>query len=489
MRCRPFCLLILILAIRAPNNCCAQEDDTPEPYPSGQELKVRSDTALISRYEGPSVSQQSDISLNCLTDLQFHLYTLHTVPLGQSEEGITSQSIIYPDTVGLEISAQKGNFRILYGSLSLGGLENRLQNIWNKALLLPLSYAISAPRLKRSTSAVQKQDMAGYVTLLRGPRTMLYSCIHLEDPQNINTILGFQIYQIDEWTLDLESLLCSRMLPESHAETWFSSHPFVPERRQMLSAFGLKWEGPRASIAGDAAISWTEWEGLGWYYKGSFSFGPPAFRFSGGAESIQGNFRDSGGTAADNNSRGRLELSLKSRNFGSVILNMETMYANNDTGYPAYLEEIAGALAVSKGRLFRSWWLMPDKLKLETGYKESEATPYFGAMNLTFTEGGTKAGFEQTGSLSLRSGSPCLQPGVTALQTRYSLSIQGHLQMNRMTMQAETGWKKDYNESIYGNASIKVSYTQENLRISGSLDVPVYNNDSCKATISVVWQR
>lgn len=489
MRCRSFCLLILFLAARSPNNCCAQEDDTPEPYPCGQELKIRSDTALIFRSEGPSVSQQSDISLNCLTDLQVHLYTLHTVSIDQNKDGINPQSPFYPDTVGLEISAQKENFRILYGSLSLGSLENRLKNIWNKALSLTPSYTISAPRLNRSTSTAQKQDIAAFVTLFRAPRSMLYSYIHLEDMQNINTVLGFQIYQVDEWTLDLESLLCSRMLPENHAETWFSPHPFVPERRQILSAFNVKWKAPLIQAAGDAALSWTEWEGLGWYYKGAFSFGPPAFRFSGGAESVQGNFRDSGGTAADNNSRGRLELSVKSRNLGSFILNMETMYANNDKGYPTYLEKIAGTLAISKGRLFRSWWLIPNKLNLETGYKANEATAYFGAMHLTFAEGGTKAGFEQRGSFSLRSGSPFLQPGMASLQTRYSLSIQGHIQMNRMTMQAETGWKKEYNESIYGNASIKVSYTQENLRISAFLDVPVYNNDSCKATISVVWQR
>ncbi|WP_304226521.1 hypothetical protein [Gracilinema caldarium] len=371
----------------------------------------------------------------------------------------------------------------------MSGLENRLQDIWEKTLSLPASYAISSPQLYRSTSIDQKYDLAGWVTLYRFPRSMLYSMIHIEDMQYLNTALGYQIHQVDEWSLGLETLMSSRLLPETHTDTWFSSSPWVPVRQHMLYAFSINWKGPLFLAAGDTAISWTEWEGLGWYYKGAFSFGPPGFRFSGGAESIQGNFRDSGGTAEDNNSRGKLELSMKNRNLGSVILNMETMYANNDTGHPTYLEEIAGSLSVSKGRLFPSWWLIPNKLNLETGYKVNEATPYFGAIHLTFTEGGSKAGFEQTGSLSLRSGSPCLQPGAASLQTRYSLSVQGYIQMNRMTLQAETGWKKEYNESIYGNARIKVSYTQENLRISGSLDVPVYNNNSCKAAISVVWQR
>ncbi len=496
MRCRALRVLVLFMAILGHNTLSAQEYNPSEPYSSEPKLKVRSDTALISRTEGPALTQQSDIRFNIPADLQFHLYTLHRMQLGQltmmpgqNEDGITQTSPFFPTPLGLELSAQKGNFRLLYGSLSMNGLEARLTNVWGKAFSLPTSYTISNPQLQRSTSTVQKQDIAGYVTLYRGPQNILYSHIHIEDLGNLNTVFGFQIYQVDEWTLGLESLLSSRMLPETSADTWFSPNPLVPVRRHILSALSISWKGPAVRAAGDAALSWTEWEGLGWYYKGSFSFGPPTFRISGGVESIQGNFRDSSGEGAENNSRGRLELSSTNRNLGSLIVNTEAMYANNYNGYPYYPMHIASAFTVSKGRLFRAWWPIPSRLNLETAYRYNETGLYSGSIRVTFTEGGTKAGLEQTGSFSMRSASLLLQPGTASIQTLYALSIQGQLQFNHIMMQAETRWKKEYNDSFYGNAGFNLSYTQEALRISGSLDLPVYNTDSYKANISVTWQR
>jgi len=465
---------------------------------NGPALTFYSKTTVTPWADEPDLIQQTDISLSLPhTTLfiplpQLRLYTLHNSNLDAIVLG--TPEFFQSKALGLGIYASHGQYRFLYGALTLTGLEKRLQNLWDKALVLPERYTKAGADLLRTTSLTQQQDMAGFLNIPIGSNSALYSLLHSYGPDYIHGTLGFEILHIDESTLRMEAGFGSHVLPETTADTWFASAPLLPQRQHYGTSISLQWFSPLLNLAGDMAASYTPWEGTGYYWKGAFAIGPTSFRFSGGFDTIQGPFRDSRGelqvlTSQEEKNRGRLKLYIRERNLGSLSINSELRFRKEKPSSPYYIDENTSALTITKGRLFRTWWVVPETFQLGSTYKSGEMLPYSGSLSLTHRAGGTKGWVELKSTGSLVSDQAQFWSMTAHLIPTYALEALGGMQFGSTDLQIGTKWKKEYGSSQETFINLKWNYKKDSFRLSGTVHLPIVNSADCTANLSMSWGR
>ncbi|WP_304244154.1 hypothetical protein, partial [Gracilinema caldarium] len=159
---------------------------------------------MTSDTNSPKLMQQTDISLAIREAMLFfplpHLrfYALQTSPLDIVNSLDTK---MLKNSIGLGLYAPQGQYRFLYGALTLKGLEDRLRNPWGKALMLPTAYTRASAELSRTTAQEQKTDLAGGINLQLGQRSILYSLLHSSEPESLHGTIGIELLHIDEHTI------------------------------------------------------------------------------------------------------------------------------------------------------------------------------------------------------------------------------------------------------------------------------------------------
>uniref|UniRef100_A0A7C3IIA7 Capsule assembly protein Wzi n=1 Tax=Gracilinema caldarium TaxID=215591 RepID=A0A7C3IIA7_9SPIR len=463
---------------------------------NGPVLTCDSKTTATPWSQEPALVQQTDISLSLPQTTLFiplprlRLYTLHNTNLDASP--LKMPELFQSKALGLGIYAPHGQYRFLYGALTITGLEGRLQNLWDKAFVLPERYTKAGADLLRTTSPTQQQDMAGFLSIPIGSNSALYSLLHSYGPESIHGTIGFEIFHIDESTLRMEAGLGSHLLPETTADTWFASAPLLPQRQHYGTSISLQWFSPLLNLAGDMAASYTPWEGTGYYWKGAFAIGPSSFRISGGFDTIQGPFRDSRGelqvlTSQEEKNRGRLQLFIRKRNLGSLLINSELRFRKEKPSSPYYIDESTSALTITKGRLFRAWWVVPETFQLGSTYKTDETLPYGGRLSLTHRAGGTKGWVELKSTGSILSSQAQFWSMTAYLKPTYALEALGGMQFGSTDLLIGTKWKKEYGSPQETFINLKGDYKKDSFRLSGAVNLPIGNSADCIANLSISW--
>jgi hypothetical protein len=432
--------------------------------------------------------QQSDISLAIPQTVLFfplprlRFYDLQTGPLDMLG---TLDTKMLKNIIGFGLYAPQGQYRFLYGALTLKGLEDRIRNPWGKALMLPATYTRANAELSRTTAQEQKTDLAGGINLQLGQRSILYSLLHSSEPDSLHGTIGIELLHIDEHTIRVEAGLGTHMLPESSADTWFASAPLLPERRHVISSISLGWFGPLLQLAGDFANSSTTWEGTGYYYKGAFALGPPSVRLSGGADLIQGPFRDSAGELQVDEpfmekSSIRLELLIHHNKLGTFLLNTETKLSKEAASPQYILNETYSSLRITRGSLFNTWFLLPELLSFEASYTQNEMLPYSGTIYITHRFGGRGTGlhFELKNQISAHGSENRIQPD-------FMIDVKGIAQISKTRLQIGTTWEKKDASPPQAFINITGDYRKDSLRISSSLKLPMYNSTDYTASLSI----
>ncbi|HPC72208.1 MAG TPA: hypothetical protein PLB48_10410 [Treponema sp.] len=449
-------------------------------------LTLYTKTTITSDSNSPELIQQTDLSLAIpQTMLFFPLPRLRFYALQRSPLDIlnTLDTNMLKNTIGISLYAPQGQYRFMYGALTLKGLEDRLRNPWGKAILLPAAYTRASAELSRTTAQEQKIDLAGGINLKLGQRSILYSLLHSSEPESLHGIMGVEILHIDEHTIRVEAGFGTHMLPESEADTWFASAPLLPERHHVISSISLGWFGPCLQLAGDFARSGTTWEGTGYYYKGAFTFGPPSFRLSGGADMIQGPFRDSAGVLQVDEptmekSRIRLELFIRHNKAGTLLMNMETKLSKEEASASYELNKTSGSLHITRGSLFSAWFLLPELVSLEGSCIPNEALPYSGIISATHRFGGTRFWLELKNQISAYFNDTQIQPS-------YLVQGQEIAHINNTRLKIGTTWEKNDVSPPQAFINITGDYSKDSLRISSSLKYPICNSTDYTASLSL----
>lgn len=430
--------------------------------------------------------QQSDISLAITEAMLFfplprlRFYALQTNPL-DFENSLDTKML--KNIIGFGLYAPQGQYRFLYGALTVKGLEERLLNPSGKALLLPAAYTRASAELFLTTAPEQKTDLAGGINLQLGQRSILYSLLHSSEPESLHGTIGIELLHIDEHTIRVEAGLGTHMLPESSADTWFASTPFLPERRHVISSISLGLFGPLLQLAGDFSSSSTTWEGTGYYYKGAFALGPPSFRLSGGADMIRGLFRDSAGALQVEDplmeiSRIRLELFIRNNKFGTFLINTETKLSKEEASASYELNKASGSLRITRGSLFSTWFLLPEQVSLEGSCIPSEVLPYSGTISMTHRFGGTELRLELRNQISAHGSENRIQPD-------FMIEGKGIAQISKTRLQIGTTWEKKDAAPPQAFINITGDYRKDSLRISSSLKLPMCNSTGYTASLSI----
>ena len=476
-----FCTLGIHIMLSAASLYAQTERRSPS-------LTLYTKTTMTSDTNSAKLMQQTDISLAIPQTVLFfplprlRFYALQTSPLDMLD---TLDTKMLKNIIGFGLYAPQGQYRFLYGALTLKGLEDRIRNPWGKALMLPAAYTRASAELSRTTAQEQKIDLAGGINLKLGQRSILYSLLHSSEPESLHGIMGVEILHIDEHTIRVEAGFGTHMLPESEADTWFASAPLLPERHHVISSISLGWFGPCLQLAGDFARSGTTWEGTGYYYKGAFTFGPPSFRLSGGADMIQGPFRDSAGVLQVDEptmekSRIRLDLFIRHNKAGTLLMNMETKLSKEEASASYELNKTSGSLHITRGSLFSTWFLLPEQVSLEGSYTPNETLPYSGTISITHRFGGRGTGlrFELKNQISAHGNENRIQPD-------FMIEGKGIAQISKTRFQLGTTWEKKDAAQPQAFINITGDYSKDSLRISSSLKYPICNSTDYTASLSI----
>ena len=455
-------------------------------------------TSTTTYQDTQEITQQTDLRFSLgdpqlvLPVLQVRFYTMETMELSKESSPDTDQSGPYsmvPDILGLGFYSNDGKNRFAFGPLSVQGSERRLKNIWNKALTLPESYQGSTLDIRRSTSQNPPQELAGLISTPLTDNLGLYGMVHIPKTGAFSALLGLQRGQTRAEGLRIEGLFSSLMIDESSADTWFSDSPLLPDRRQYLSALSLQWFRKNVKLVGDFSGSYTEWEGLGWYYKGAFSLGPPSLRFSGGAETIRGPFLDSEGTRMAENSRYRLRLAVKNSGIGSVQIDANALFhADIPLDMPG-LTDFGASIGITKGSRFRPWWLVPQTLEVTTTYALGAALPYNQSIKIIQNVGNTRGGIETSGKLRMEGNHILPLQSATDRITGYSIDATLFGTIGKTRLRGATQLDYTQNSGLQMSCTAEGAYKTETIALVGDITVPLYNKNTFKIQFSATFTR
>ena len=465
-----------------------------------QTISIYSKTTVTTWDTNPNVLQQTDLGVYIphkiffLPSTQVRMYAIHLIPLNNYTLNtyLQAQEILQSDAIGLGIYTFNKQYRFLYGALTIEGLEGRITNLWGKAFTLPVSFRKTEADLLRTTSSTQKQDLAGFISRPLGQNSSLYSLIHSEDTEKIHGTMGFETRHIDKQTLRIEAGLCSHILPETSADTWFTTTPLLPQRQHFGASISLQWFSPLLDLTIDMASSYTIWEGTGYYYKGAFSLGPPSFQISGGYDTIWGSFRDSAGalqvqTAQEEKNRCRLQLFMRGRSLGSFSVNSELRFIKEDSASSFFIDEWTSSLSLTKGMLLSGWWLVPETFKLEGNYKGSEKLSYYGAVSLVHRIGNPLLWSELKSHMSVSSDQAQLCLPATQTELHFSIEGTAGIQVSSHHFQAGIQLEKESASPFRTSINMKGNYKKKSFALSSSLQVPIHNSTDCTASLSMNW--
>ncbi|WP_304244183.1 hypothetical protein, partial [Gracilinema caldarium] len=212
---------------------------------------------------------------------------------------------------------------------------------------------------------------------------------------------------------------------------------------------------------------------------------PPSFRLSGGADMIQGPYRDSAGELQVDaplmeRSRIRLELFIRNNKFGTFLINTETKLTKEEASASYELNKASGSLRITRGSLFSTWFLFPEQVSLEGSCIPNEILPYSGTISITHRFGGRGTGlrFELKNQISAHGNENRIQPD-------FMIEGKGIAQISKTRFQLGTTWEKKDAAQPQAFINITGDYRKNSLRISSSLKFPMYNSTEYTASLSI----
>ncbi|WP_156789611.1 hypothetical protein [Gracilinema caldarium] len=498
------CFLLLCLFLSIIDQKLGAQNKT-----NSTSLSIYSDTSVNPWADIPKLLQQTDIRVNVSPTKLFiplpriRVYSLQSITLDTSDSmKLHTQESLIPKVLGVGLYAPQGGYRFLYGALSINGIEERIQNLWEKAFILPASYTKTGAELLRTTSLQQQQDIAGFISIPLGERRLLYSLLHKREQEHLHGTIGFETFHISGQPLRIEAGFGYHTIPETSANTWFSSAPFLPNRNHYITSISFQWFGPWLQFIGEMASSYTSWEGIGYYWKGAFAFGSPSFRLSGGYDTIQGPFRDSAGNLQINTphevkNRSRFQIYMRNKNLGNLILNSETRFSRDEIASPYYIDESKNYIYFIKGQLLTPWWIIPANTTLRVNYTKHEELPYNGALLVSYklskrlrqrqgTNGVTWWANMQN-RIEIFSDQAQMRSSTSKRDLKYSCEGMLGIQFKSTSIQIGTTVTKKDSSLHQESINLKLSYKKDYVNVSSSVNIPLAQNADGNIQLSMTW--
>jgi hypothetical protein len=474
-------------------------------------LSIYADTSVNPWADVPKMLQQTDMRLSISPSPLFiplpgfRIYTLQSLSFDTIDsDKLQPQNFLVPRVIGVGVYDPKGIYRFLYGSLSINGIEERMQNLWDKAFILPASCARASADLYRTTSLQQKKDTAGWVSIPLGEKTILYTLLHNREEEHLHGTIGFETNQIDGKLLRIEAGIGYNRIPETSADTWFSSTPFRPDRYHYITSISLQWFGSWMQIIGDMASSYTPWEGIGYYWKGAITLGPTSFRLSAGYDTIQGPFRDSVGSLQvkgphEEKDRCRFQMYMKNKTWGNLILNSETRFCRDEITKPYYVDECKNYVYFTKGQVFTPWWIFPASTTLRANYIKNDDLPYSGTIVLNHKlrdgvhnrqrQGKHSITWDATmqNRIVLYSDQAQMWLSKSLRELQYSCEGVLGLHFKSISTQIGTTITKEGSSLQQESINLKLSYSKKYFNISSAVNIPLIKKADGNIQLSMNW--
>jgi hypothetical protein len=282
--------IIAALFLTAVYACLWAEE--PESSGGGKKLFTFSLFESGSWAEGGNLTNRLDLRLYAPLGLTFRAQASDkrlAPPWEHPDSGVTA--------FGTAIYHKGTGSRLLYGLVETAGLPNRTRKVWSRSAPWFEAHGLSTADLK--TAAGDAAESAAYMEISSPSSRLLNGGFSVKLDGNADAVFtgrgGARLPYNS--SVRLEGLVTERMLEERKMSQWFSTKPYLPERRFGFYAINAVFTNPYVSFAGDFARSEVFAWGTDIYASAALRVDPRPWRVSIAADGAGERFSGSDGAA------------------------------------------------------------------------------------------------------------------------------------------------------------------------------------------------